>query len=449
MVNWALGSLKGAATLLVFVLVSIGLYSIWNFFAGDKLEEHRVTYIQSAEQVDKLFSGFAYVSLVGIEEQKHGPDSVLTDDWVWSERLSRSTQTRDAFLANPPKFAGVCGWFYRVGFGYESREHAVKAFAAMDGKGVLPTVLTIEAVDVFTDGPSKHIKRKCAEADQVLLNVEDSRHKKILARLRYDYLLDKQYSSGCRTVAAFATPQFAVTAAAASQAGASDASPLKACLEHASKTANKERNEMVAAIRSGGGSGTQVSRVDGETKPVKLVAYAGLRGILEPLSVYVDSKQALGPSRVSIDNPVGAIGTLAVTFSTVGSVSYTDKLLWVIPLEEKFSVRRDISVAYFGSTIKSIAVRKSSAGAVWSVRAEEPTFLATDRRTDVSLTSKGFYESKKVSLKSMNDNTVRAVEWAIKEIEPQAKRLAKANIRSALSVSAEHSKAAGLELVFE
>jgi len=130
-------------------------------------------------------------------------------------------------------------------------------------------------------------------------------------------------------------------------------------------------------------------------------------------------------------------------------VSYTDRFLWVIPLGEKFSVRRDISVAYYGSAIKSITAKPTSRGWVWSVRAEEPTFLATDRRTDVSLTSADFYSGKNISLKAMHDKTANAVEKALNEIEPQAKRMARANLRLALSVSAEEAKAAGLELVFE
>ena len=304
---WIVDGAKTVVAVALLLLAGLGAFAVWNYFFGNKLEERRITFIQSARETDKLFSGFAYVSLLGIESKGHKSDSPLTDDWAWSEQYSEVGKVQPRYSNNPRNFTGVCGWFYRVGFGYHSREDAIRAYNARDVQSALPTILTVEAVDVFTTGSSADIKRKCAEADQVLISAkEDHRHAKLLSRLSYDNLLLQQYASGCKTLAAFSEPHFFVkdeTSEKSKKEGKNEGSTdrqarLETCEKGARTAAESKREKLIADLKGGQSKAAASTRSSGNnpnSQRVKVVAFDGLRARLDSLDVFVDAKALPGP----------------------------------------------------------------------------------------------------------------------------------------------------------
>jgi hypothetical protein len=415
---------KKVAGFLIVILALVGAWAVWDYFFGDDVSEKAVSIIVAADKAEKLVTGYAYVSIMRVRMS----GNKILEDWKFAKLAAKDRTAQ-----------GLCLRLYKVAFGYESYSDAQSQFSSTSPERLTPIMLAVEAVQAGAVGEFSEVL--CDRFDEVEDPKKDARKEVIKRRLMLDGLLRAQYEQGCRVIDSLAAPAENAEQADVEKkdvkkndVGAESETPdnprLTRCLKHVSDTAAQEG---------------RTSEIRHAARPVDNLL---LGGELARAAWYESFRKQAPVRNEVLGGFAGAIGSLTVTISTIGEVAYNRPyfFFWKSP---EFYVRRDITVATYGSYVRR-AVTRGILKTKLVVDLEEPSVIARDRRMDFSVASARYDRTSAPGDPSRAEqNVVSAVNWALEDIDRDAKRLAKVYLRGITENRAKAYNASSLQLTFQ
>jgi hypothetical protein len=407
---------KQIAEIVIIILAAVGLVFLFKWLAGNDRKEQTDTTVLKMEEANSMVTGYAYISVLWLKSKdgKH-----VVEDWFFVKPVPDG---RSKIKFPQKEVDGFCTRLYHVAFGFKDLSQSTKDYET-DAES-LPEMMAIEAIRTSHRGNMEAMD--CDAYDQVSSEEPNRRNDFILRRMVLDDLLLVQLRQACQSLAML------------TQLGKQEAEEkrLSACNSRAA--ARADEHEAVVAKYIADFMITPTKEDPSEAAKVRDATFAA-RAV-----------RALGWPK-AVGEATGSLGSLTVTLSTVGSVSYERG--WIFKSEE-FYVRRDKTVVSYGTPVKNVETRSSNKQqATLVVTLEAPSAIARDRHIDFLFATPEFKDKKlfgesKDELGYTDRMIVRSVDWALKDIEPTANRLARAYARANL-VRYAKARNVGLQLKFE
>jgi hypothetical protein len=441
MLSSVVDGIKTAIGFILLILAVIGAIALWKWVFGDDIKEDTASVILKAERRNALVTGYAFISVLRFNESKSGP---VVEDWTFGplgQSMKGPLTAKDV--------EGMCHRLYKVTFGFSDLAAVSETLNASPAAGTrpAPSVMGIEAIEAYSRGKAM-TDAACDGFDVVPRDAQvDQRLQPIMRRMVIDQLLESQYEQGCQLLELYRFPP--PTDSRSTPTGDRPVITRDDCQLIAKAQSELEaarvRKEMLTLLRPAKSS----------TAPVAAAALAevarasALDNAVEKWLGSLTKGRSADQRGQSLGESTGALGSLAVTLSTVGSLAHDRGILfWK---SEEFSVRRDITSALYGSAIRSSTWRTARGKLQLVVDVDEPTILSRDRRTDFSLATSGFDGSHTLRATSGGSraeaNVLDSVNALLAQIETQAIRLSRSNIRANLESQAA-SREATLVLSF-
>ncbi len=429
MLKWA--DRLGRLVLLSFAVIVV--YRFWVWWMPDEPETYLRTDLVNAQESDAFVTGFAMVALVQFDT---GRDKLVAFSFIEPE-------------ANRRDVKGFCYRLYELVIGYDSLWATVKSAEARQGSEVQidpPRVLAADVVEARQGGDDTS-QAKC---DRINLVSGETNNGARLAMLQQSLVDNNQWDSHVRHATNVITTFSATIAARRRAVFDNRLDNLETASRGLAGTATvAQYNEWLERSREGlsvaaSDEGTRELRrttnIEALDSAQPLPETRGIddRGESQSRGLLGDAKDAIGGAleseashvRLAIADAGGFLGTLKLTFSTIGIFTQQARK-WVFWKNGQFYIRQDFADATYGSDF-TLDLARSRGGLFAPRRLEitvpEPYLLALDRYTTVIVARPDDFQLK---LEDDTGNTIEAamkadLQTQIDRVEPQAIRFAKA-----------------------
>lgn len=435
MLKWAVWA--GRLVLIAFAFIVV--YRFWVWWMPDEPDTYLRTDLVNAQESDSFVTGFAMVALVQFDV---GEAELKPFSFIVAEQNRRRVK-------------GFCYRLYELAIGYESLWATVQSAEAARGTEVQiypPRVLAADVVEARQGGDDTS-QAKC---DRINLVNGATTNDVRLGRLQQALTDNDQWDSHVRharnVVTTFSTT-IAERRKTVLQNRLDRLEDAGAGLDSATTASDynkwlKETRQQLSESADDGANGertlrktTGIDLIDNATELADSSAQ-DTRGQPRELNPLRAAKNAIGGAldseagsvRFSMADAGGFLGTLKLTFSTIG-IFTQEARKWVFWKDGEFYIRQDFADATYGSDF-TLDLARSRGGLFAPKRLEitvpEPYLLSLDRYTTVIVSKP---RSFRLDIKGDTGNTIEAamkgdLQQQIDRVEPHAIRFAKALLTS-------------------